>query len=454
MAASLFQLPDELLLAPVLQTYPCRDHQIHTLATLLYPSAAPCRTLTIHGVESTGKSAITASLLASLARPTPNLRYAFVNASQCITARHLFESIVMSIAEALDWPQEDTAIRCETLAQLDVELVRMLKYPKREDNFRFVLVLDAIDRARDAPSSMLPGLARLSEIIPCLTTAFILTAPLPLRTSSFTPSVHFPPYTKPDYLRILALTPPTEPTHNATMEETLALWPRFCAAVHDALVQSAARSLPSFKRACETLWPRFIAPIEKGTYEAKEFSKLLVAARTHFQDESVLNPSIISVAPSSKTTSTDLSTLLPRTARILLLCAYLASHNAPKHDLTLFSTHHQGGRRRRRVAPTIASNKHRKIARKLLGAHAFVLERMMAIYAAVKSEWTEDPRVAAVDADVGMAMATLTSLRLLTRVGTGDVMDRGGKWRISVGWEIIRGVGRSIGVELDEWLIE
>jgi origin recognition complex subunit 5 len=33
-------------------------------------------------------------------------------------------------------------------------------------------------------------------------------------------------------------------------------------------------------------------------------------------------------------------------------------------------------------------------------------------------------------------------------------MDRGGKWRINVAWEVIRGIGRSIGVEVEEWLID
>ena len=324
------------------------------------------------------------------------------------------------------------------------------------------------------------GKLTLTSQIPCLSTVFILTAPPAhyLRTPS-SPALLFPPYTKPDFIRILSLTPPTAAVRNATLQETKDLWPRFCAAVHDALVRSAARSLTSFRRACEILWPRFIAPVEKGLYEPKEFSKLLVAARPHFQDESVLNPSIVSasniprnaqedttaaaaapaIAPAKPTfSSADLSALLPRTARVLLLCAYLASHNAPRHDLTLFSTHHSSTRRRRRGGNAGTPGKHRKIARKLLGAHAFVLERMLAIFAVVRGEWTEDIRLGgqgALDADVGMAMATLASLRLLNRVGVGgDVMDRGGKWRISVGWEVVRGVGRSIGVEVEDWLIE
>lgn len=68
------------------------------------------------------------------------------------------------VADALRWPE--TPRRCETLAQLTVELTKMLKYPVREDaGWRFVLVLDAIDRQRDAPPTLLPALARLSEIV-------------------------------------------------------------------------------------------------------------------------------------------------------------------------------------------------------------------------------------------------------------------------------------------------
>lgn len=82
---------------------------------------------------------------------------------QCITGRHLFERIVGSVADALGW--EDVPKRCETLAQLTVELAKMLKYPTRDPAWRFVLVLDGVDRQRDAPLTLLPALARLSEIV-------------------------------------------------------------------------------------------------------------------------------------------------------------------------------------------------------------------------------------------------------------------------------------------------
>ncbi|KAK7948059.1 uncharacterized protein PG986_008945 [Apiospora aurea] len=493
---SLFQLPDELL-ATLLSTYPCREPQIRTLATLVYPLAAPCRNLIIHGTEATGKSAITASLLAALGSDDEvetTLSYAIVKSPECVTARHLFERTTAAVAHALQWP--NPAGRCETLAALTVELSKMLKYVERGKGWRFVLVFDAIDRQKEAPHTLLPALARLSEIIPNLTTIFILTAPFPalLRTPS-TPNLYFPPYTKAQYTTILSTTstPPSLP--NTTDQEALDLYARFIAAVHDSLAKPASRTLPRLQQACQALWPRFTAPIAAGTHKAREFSKLLIAARAYLQDESqpppLLSNGLRSQPGSAATTptkpkpskpltktTTDLSNLLPSTAKLLLLSAYLASHNAPRHDQTVFSTWHHGRRRRGGgVTSTLSGGrrgprpKHRKIARKLLGPGVFVLERMVAIYAAVRREWIADHQKGSeglvnnnnsvVDGDVGMAIATLASLRLLLRVGGGgaaasgsDMMDRGGRWRVGVGWEVIRGVGRSLGIEVEDWLVE
>ncbi|OHE96163.1 origin recognition complex subunit Orc5 [Colletotrichum orchidophilum] len=493
--ASFFQLPEELLLSSLFERFPCRERQIRSLATLLHPAAAPCRNLVIYGTEATGKSVIVDSLLETLSE-APNekpgsetsLNFAIINSIQCITGRHLFERTISAVVEAIQW--ETTPKKCETLAQLMVELCKMLKYTQRPEGWRLVLVFDAIDRQRDAPATLLPALARLSEVIPCLTCVFIVTAPPPsfLRTS-FVPHIQFPNYTKQEYIRIISASPPS-PTPTTTQDDTNFLWTRFVGAVCDALTTSASNTLPSCRNSCEALWPRFTAPILARTHGPREFSKLLIASRVHFQDESLLNPSIVYIKPGTtaskatpaadgyglpgtpskhataqpalSTATAELTTLLPTTTRLLLLAAYLASHNAPRHDLTLFSTYHHGRRKRRGggfVVPKRGRpSKHKKISRKLLGAHAFVLERMLAIFAAVRSEWAADGGLttgSVVDGDVGMAISTLASLRLLMKVGTGgDPMDRGGKWRINVGWDIIRGVGRSVGIEVEEWLID
>ncbi|KAI0518541.1 origin recognition complex subunit 5 C-terminus-domain-containing protein [Xylaria bambusicola] len=481
---SIFELPDDLL-ASLITSFPCREAQINALATLIHPRIAPCRNLVVHGTEATGKSSIVSDLLQTLRdASSSDLNYAIVKSAECVTARHFFERTVGLVGDALR--NESAPARCETLAALTAELTKTLKYTEQDPRSRFVLVFDGIDRQRDAPPTLLPALARLSEIIPNLTTIFIITTPSPsLMRICSPPHIHFPPYTKAQYIAILSRTPPAS-LPNTTQQETTELWTRFTAAVHDSLARPAARTLPRLRQCCATLWPRFTAPVASGTHKAREFSKLLIAARAYFQDESILEPGIQRArrdAPlaekkkSSSGSGTDLSTLLPPTARHLLIAAYLASHNAPRHDNALFSTWHAGGKKRRRggVAGSSTPNgtgrgrraKHRRIARKLLGPGVFVLERMVAIYVATRQEWipgAEDGK-GGVDGDVGMAIATLASLRLLVRVGGGAAgaaagagggadLDRGGKWRVNVGWEIIRSVGRSMGVEVEEWLVE
>lgn len=193
----------------------------------------------------------------------------------------------------------------------------------------------------------------------------------------------------------------------------------------------------------------------------------------------------------SASAAADLTSRLPTTARLLLAAAYLAAHNPARTDYVLFSTHHERKRRRRGGAIAKPGRKptKRKIARKLLGAHAFVFERMTAVLAALRSESAavgvggadgvtkEVTAASGTDADVAMAVATLASLRLLVRAGAAgagataggvgggaagttaaaagpDVLDRAGRWRINVGWDVVRAVGRSVGLELEDWLVE
>ena len=286
-------------------------------------------------------------------------------------------------------------------------------------------------------------------------------SPLALRTVTTT-ALEFPNYRKHEFVKILALeTPSTVPT--STPEETADLWTRFCGAAHDSLAKAASRTLPSFRHVCQALWPRFVAPITAGTHTAKEFSRLLVASRVHFQDEGLLNPSIIRTRTKSNEArdkgtapQTTLTTLLPTTARLLLLAAYLASYNPPAKDFTVFSTHTTRKRGRGGVSkPRASRGKTARIPRKLLGAQSFVFERMTAIFTAVRNEWVaEQDIIVGEDADVGVALATLASLRLVVRVGSGDVMDRGARWRVNAGLEAVRGVGRSLGVEVEDWLVE
>lgn len=83
----------------------------------------------------------------------------------------------------------------------------------------------------------------------------------------------------------------------------------------------------------------------------------------------------------------------------------------------------------------------------------------MAIFHAIREESHAGNGKGTVNgsADIQMAIATLGGLRLLVRVGSagaGDALDGGSRYRVAVGWEVVRGVARSVGVEVEDYLAD
>jgi origin recognition complex subunit 5 len=132
------------------------------------PDAALCRNVVVYGAEATGKSTVTSAVLHKIAHQSaadaPPYSYAIVDSKEYITARHLFESIVDRVATAVG--EFDASRRCETVSQLVVRLGQLLGGNQLAAS-HFVLALDSIDCQREAPATLLPALARLSETV-CL----------------------------------------------------------------------------------------------------------------------------------------------------------------------------------------------------------------------------------------------------------------------------------------------
>lgn len=117
----------------------------------------------MHGVSATCKTTILRSVLSTL-----EVRHAFVRSSECITARHLLTKILWNTLEALgqkdEWEKYGKG-RCEHVSTLAVLLEECLAARAEEQRGKFVLVLDEIDRQREAPPTLLSALARLGEIV-------------------------------------------------------------------------------------------------------------------------------------------------------------------------------------------------------------------------------------------------------------------------------------------------
>lgn len=91
--------------------------------------------------------------------------HAIIESQECITGRQLLERSFAASVEALSkLSNAEIDIsdygRCENLSALQVNLERLLEKQKR-----FTLVFDGIDQQREAPSTLIPALARFGETV-------------------------------------------------------------------------------------------------------------------------------------------------------------------------------------------------------------------------------------------------------------------------------------------------
>ncbi|KAF2118782.1 origin recognition complex subunit Orc5 [Lophiotrema nucula] len=466
-------LPDEIL-EQLNAEFPCREFQLRQLAALYSPQLPSPSLLVAHGLTATGKSSII-KLYLSLS----GLAHAVVSSRECITGRHLLERTTSSCLDALDEHYDETNdrrpyVRTENISALAVNLAKML-----EGREKFVLVLDGIDRQREMPHTLLPALGRFGELIPNLSIILITTLAQNLALHKpGVPHLYFPPYPRAAVVEILSLNPPKiflEPpsldlypdyTTDVAAEDDAWLWNRFLGAVWESLSKHTGRDLVSFRNTSMRIWRDFVKPVVDGTFGTRDFSRLMVNRKHLFQiDDAVLDRLITS---SSTTTQTNgvisvnssraavkrntIQHSLPYYTTHLLIAAYLASYNPSRTDTTYFMKHTDKRKNKRKVRTDagVSKSKHRRISRHLLTPSPFPLDRLLAIFRSLLEGPV--PQLA----DLGTQIATLTSLRLLVRVGgvgTGDALDAGAKWRVGFGWEWVRGLGRGVGIEVGEYLV-
>jgi origin recognition complex subunit 5 len=283
----------------------------HVSTNVHQPALSSSGTLIVHGPESTGKTGLLKSYL-----ELSGLKHAYIPCSECITGRHLLERTLAACVDAVESAgtlQLHGAIpsKCENLSTLTSSLERLC-----EGLDKFVLVLDGIDEQREAPPTLLPTLARLGQLIPCLSVVMIITYPHPrLLHFSGAPHVYFSPYTREQAIQIVSLNPqpifiePLSPSakysEELAAEDDAWLWTRFCAAVWDSLASGAARDIVTFRSIVDKLWRPFVQPIVDNTYGTRDFSKLMVAQRKLFQTESCLLDSVIDSPPEDTNMLTD-----------------------------------------------------------------------------------------------------------------------------------------------------
>lgn len=143
-------------------------------------------TVVVHGPEATGKSGLVAAYLESA-----GLQHAVVRCEECITGRHLLERAITASADALQdfgtgtrSKYASASTRCENISAFTNLLENLLN-----QSSKFVLVLDGIDKQREAQPTLMPALARLGRLVWLIQwqidTKYVLTATRSLPSLSF-----------------------------------------------------------------------------------------------------------------------------------------------------------------------------------------------------------------------------------------------------------------------------
>ncbi|KAK6357016.1 hypothetical protein TWF718_001347 [Orbilia javanica] len=436
--------------------FPCRERQIDDLAALISQDDIPAPpVLVLYGTEATGKSTIAKAVLDEFEIP-----YAYVSCKECVTARHVFEKAYTS-CDALITPSngEDKGrqVRPDSVNALAGQLQKLIP-----NSGKIVLVLDAVDKQREMTPTMLSGLARIGEVIKNLTVIMIVTvSSTRLLNISEPPSVHFPAYNKEECVKILSLNPKSifevdeEDEYSEEMEEEDQwLWGQCCSAVWDIMGKYAARNLNALKDVVDELWPSLIQPIVDNEYGTRDFPKLfnrLKNEKLRNSEESYVSMQItrapVNTAADATTSVPNRAHDLPYFSKYLLCAAYLASFNTARYDTRYFSKLAESTGKRKRV--TKRKNTSRQLNRKHLGPRPFQLERMLAIFQAIL------PSSVLSSVDIGSQIATLSSLRLIRKVSNvASATDASSKWRVNVGYEYVKVVGRSVKFDLETHLEE
>ncbi|OQE28862.1 hypothetical protein PENSTE_c003G00597 [Penicillium steckii] len=333
--------------------WPCREVQARQLAALFNPHLPSPSTLVVHGISATCKSTIIRGVLSTLEVP-----HAVVRSSECITGRHLLTKILWNTLEALgqkdEWEKFGKG-RCEHVSTLAVLLDECLAARAPEKRGKFVLVLDEIDRQREASPTLLSALARLGDIIPSLCVVLVLSStprPMFLQNAAVL-HISFPPYTRKESIDIL-LASPMPTVEGLSDESAYQIYPHFVSTVYDTLIGPTAGSIPTFKSICHRLWPEFVAPVVRGDSAPGggtewDFARLVVKNRVLFrhQGESALVHRIVpeDSVDTKKTNRTPYAPKaassalphLPYFSTLILTSAYLASHTPQRLDTIFFS---------------------------------------------------------------------------------------------------------------------
>lgn len=457
---------------------PCRGAQLELLDAFLSKDAT-CnpRGVLVHGTASTGKTALVRRFLEE-----SGARFSWVDCDQCVTIRIMLQRALRAIKrdthDLLGITPLPAPAPAPGASVFDVVTENFTAFYSALDEFQqatgttdspHFLVLDRLDQMPDNPVDIVTCLARLPEIstVRNLVPIFIISTLEPRAfITTHIPHIRFPSYTNDETFKILTETETSRALcklpasvlskDNADQQQTR-FWNHYCQILISTLSSYAGSDLRLIKETAQRLWPTYIDPVVKGTLEITNLVALYRHNEQLFTSETAVLDKLIAVDPSAAPSKAEaLANELPLQSKYIICAAYLASYNPERFDIRFFSRAKDVRAKRRDTG----RRKALKVNPRLLAAPAFDLERMLAILHAIapttSSEiFTDDPDKAfPSNIDVGVQIATLTTLKLIVRTSSTDPLDSRTRWKINASWVLVKKLADDIGLDIHAFLME
>jgi len=286
-----------------------------------------------------------------------------------------------------------------------------------------VLVLKEAHRLNDLNPLLFATVCRLNELTGGLVSVVMVTClswdllysgtglPKPL-------IINIPAYDRQQMLDIMQESLVHEYSDNTSKQ--------YVKAVYDTL-HPYTSSLSEMLLICSRLLTEYLAPLRSGDLTESEGVKLWRAIQPKLAHTTTVLGCV-----SAKMGHVE----LPHTSRVLLVSAFLASHNPARLDKRFFCK----GKSSRKKVKTRTST---KLSEALKGPKTFPLERLMAIHASILQDGSIP------SADILIAVSSLVSLNLIVRM-SNDLLEQP-KFKCIVPLHVIRTIAKESNVDIERF---
>ena len=143
---------------------------------------------------------------------------------------------------------------------------------------------------------------------------------------------------------------------------------------------------------------------------------------------------------------------LPLRTKYIVVASFLASFTDPKYDMVNFSKNRElRSNRRVRYKRRKTNTSNETMGTKLMSPKPFSLERMLAILRSVATEFDVGQELAD-DVQLQNDISTLTSLKMLIKMGAHDTIGGATKWRTNMEWSAVQQIANDVGFKIENYL--